>query len=202
MFQSNEFIPSSANRPSKAPKLTPGRASLLGLMDRYLAALLDPFITLLEVHKLMYFLQEAGEPLRLRYVKGHYGPYAENLRHVLRTIEGYYITGYDDGGDAPAKQLSLVPGAVDDANNFLKAYPETDARFDRVVQLTEGFETSFGLELLATVHWVITRDDIREQDEVRRAVHKWGAKKWRFTPAQIDLARERLHKESWLQTQP
>ncbi len=32
----------------------------------------------------MYFLQEAGEPLRLRFTKGLYGPYAENLRHVLR----------------------------------------------------------------------------------------------------------------------
>ena len=42
------------------PKMTPGRAALVGLMDRYLDALLDPFVTLLEVHKLMYFLQVAG----------------------------------------------------------------------------------------------------------------------------------------------
>lgn len=81
-------------RAADAPKMTPGRASLVGLMDRYLAALLDPFITLLEVHKLMYFLQEAGEPLRLRFVKGPYGPYAENLRHVLVAIEGHLIAGY------------------------------------------------------------------------------------------------------------
>jgi len=48
------------------PNMTPGRASLVGLMDRYLRGLLDPFVTLLEVHKLMYFMQEAGEPLRLK----------------------------------------------------------------------------------------------------------------------------------------
>jgi hypothetical protein len=46
----------------------------VGLIDRYLRGLLDPFVTLLEVHKLMYFLQETGEPLRLRYVQGIYGP--------------------------------------------------------------------------------------------------------------------------------
>jgi O-acetyl-ADP-ribose deacetylase (regulator of RNase III) len=178
--------------------MTPGRASLVGLMDRYLAALLDPFITLLEVHKLMYFLQEAGEPLRLHYVKGYYGPYAENLRHVLRAIEGHYISGYADGGDAPDKQLSLVPGAVEEANGFLKSYPDTNARFDRVVQLTEGFETSFGLELLATVHWVIVNDGVREREQVRQAVHRWGSRKWRFTSAQIDLASERLAAEGWL----
>jgi len=73
----------------KVPTMTPGRAALVGLMDRYLAGLLDPFVTLLEVHKLMYFMQEAGEPLRLRYVVGPDGPYAENLRHVLQAIDGY-----------------------------------------------------------------------------------------------------------------
>ena len=78
--------------------MTPGRATLVGLMDRYLAALLDPFITLLEIHKLMYFMQEAHEPLRLHYVKGPYGPYAENLRHVLNAIEGHLITGYSEQG--------------------------------------------------------------------------------------------------------
>jgi len=41
--------------------MTAGRAALVELMHRYLAGLLDPFVTLLEVHKLMYFLQEAGE---------------------------------------------------------------------------------------------------------------------------------------------
>ena len=74
---------------------------------------MDPFVTLLEVHKLMYFMQEAGEPLKLRYTKAPYGPYAENLRHVLQSIEAYFISGYSDGGDAPDKQLELVPGVVD-----------------------------------------------------------------------------------------
>ena len=101
-----------ANRSSNVPKMTAGRAALVSLMNRYLAALLDPTITLLEVHKLMYFLQAAGEPLRLRYAKAPYGPYAENLRHVLREIEGHLIAGYADGGDAPDKPLRLVPGAV------------------------------------------------------------------------------------------
>ena len=77
----------------EVPKMTEGRAALVELMQRYLGGLLDPFITLLEVHKLMYFMQEAGEPLRLRYVKAPYGPYAENLRHVLRAVEGHLIAG-------------------------------------------------------------------------------------------------------------
>ena len=75
----------------EVPKMTAGRAALVELMQRYLGGLLDPFVTLLEVHKLMYFMQEAGEPLRLQYIKHHYGPYAENLRHVLKAVEGHLI---------------------------------------------------------------------------------------------------------------
>jgi hypothetical protein len=50
--------------------MTAGRAALVGLMNRYLAGLLDPFITLLEVHKLMYFMERSGEPLKLKFTKG------------------------------------------------------------------------------------------------------------------------------------
>src|SRR4051794_35950799 len=66
-------------KPSKTPKMTPGRAALVGLMRRYLTAMMDTSITLLEIHKLMYFLEAAGQPLKLTYAKGYYGPYAENL---------------------------------------------------------------------------------------------------------------------------
>ena len=72
--------------------MTAGRAALVELMYRYLGGLLDPFVSLLEVHKLMYFLQEAGEPLQLRYVKGPYGPYAEKLRHQLKSVEGHLVS--------------------------------------------------------------------------------------------------------------
>ena len=64
---------------SKVPNMTKGRAALLELMRHYLSGLMDPFISLLEVHKLMYFMQEAGENLRLKYSKALYGLYAENL---------------------------------------------------------------------------------------------------------------------------
>ena len=187
-----------ANRSSDVPKMTAGRAALLGLMDRYLAALMDPSISLLEVHKLMYFLQAAGEPLRLRYVKGPFGPYAENLRHVLREIEGHLISGYADGGDAPTKQLAPVPGAVRDAESYLEAHPATHERFDRVARLVEGFETPFGLELLTTVHWVVTKEGAQNRESILHSVYSWAPRKKQFTSAQIDLAVERMRSEGWL----
>lgn len=179
--------------------MTAGRAALVSLMYRYLVALMDePFISLLEVHKLLYFLQSAGEPLKLRYVKAPLGPYAENLRHVLRALEGHLISGYADGGDAPNKQLSLVPGARENAEAFLEAHPETHDRFDRVARLVDGFETPFGLELLATVHWVVTQEQARDPEAIERATYAWGSRKRRFAPEQIELATERLRSQGWL----
>ena len=159
---------------------------------------MDPFVTLLEVHKLLYFMQEAGEPLQLRYTKAIYGPYAENLRHVLRAVEGHLISGYADGGDAPDKQLELVPGAVSDANAFLEDHSDSQARFDRVANLVQGFETPFGLELLSTVHWVVSREEAKSGVEVLTQTYAWGDRKRRFSPRQIHLAIDVLVKECWL----
>jgi O-acetyl-ADP-ribose deacetylase (regulator of RNase III) len=189
-----EHIAKSAD----APKMTPGRAVLVCLMERYLAGLLEPFVTLLEVHKLLYFIQEAGEPLRLRYVKAPYGPYAENLRQVLARIEGHLVSGYADGGDAPDKQLALVPGAVEDATTFLAGHPNSRTRFDRVVSLVEGFETPFGMELLSTVHWVATYEHALDNDAVIRAVYAWNERKHRFSERQIRLAWDLLASKGWL----
>lgn len=197
------FEPSAAPRVQTiargraVPKMTPGRAALVGLVERYLGGLLDPFVSLLEVHKLMYFMQEAGEPLRLRYAKGPYGPYAENLRHVLKAMEGHLISGYADGGDAPDKQIELVPGAVDDARAFLAEDDQSNSRFKRVTRLVAGFETPFGLELLATVHWVMSRESAVTLDEVVERVYAWSDRKKQFSHRQIELAVHVLRSHGW-----
>jgi O-acetyl-ADP-ribose deacetylase (regulator of RNase III) len=180
------------------PKMTSGRAALVILMHRYLGGLLDPFVTLLEVHKLMYFMQEAGEPLRLRYAKGPYGPYAENLRHVLSEVESHFVSGYADGGDAPNKQLDLVPGAVNDAESFLRDDDETRIHFDRVAALVDGFETPFGMELLSSVHWVATKEGATTFDEALAHTYAWNERKKRFSPHQINVAFETLRSKGWL----
>ncbi len=187
---------------SKVPNMTPGRASLVVLMHQYLSGLMDPFVSLLEIHKLMYFMQEAGESLNLKYAKATYGPYAENLRHVLRAVEGHLISGYADGGDAPDKQLELVPGAVAEAGALLTSATETRNRFDRVSELVEGYETPFGLELLATVHWVATRDGAASAEEALFATYAWGERKRRFNPAQVERAYATLQARGWLATAP
>ena len=188
------------NRSTDVPKMTPGRAVLVNLMHRYLGSLLDPFVTLLEVHKLMYFMEVAGEPLKLNFQKGPYGPYAEKLRHVLRAVEGHLISGYADGGDAPDKQLDLIPGAVKEACAFLEGHPETQSRFHKVSELVEGFESSFGLELLATVHWVAAEHPSATGHELIAHTYAWHLRKRRFSKRQIRLASQVLRDKGWLES--
>ncbi len=185
-------------RNREVPRMTPGRAALVELIHRYLGGLLDPFVTLLEVHKLMYFMQEAGEPLRLKYQKAPYGPYAENLRHVLNAIEGHLVSGYADGGDAPDKPLQLVPGAIDDAVVFLDKHVETRERFDQVTKLVEGFESPFGLELLATVHWIIKQEGVSSMEDIVEQIYAWNESKRQFTRRQIALAVDVLSQKRWV----
>jgi len=182
----------------RPPRMTNGRASLLGLMRRYLAALMDPFVSLLEIHKLMYFMQEAGEDLDLRYSKALYGPYAENLRHLLSRIEGHFITGYGDAVDDPDKQISLVPEASDLAEKLLQNSPNTRNRFDRVVDLIDGFETPYGMELLSTVHWVATREGASTADEAVAKTYAWNERKRMFREEHIHIAWDVLYQKRWL----
>ncbi len=187
------------NQSKDVPKMTPGRAALVGLIDRYLSGLLDPFITLLEVHKLLYFMQQAGEPLRLKFAKAPYGPYAENLRHVLKAVEGHLVSGYADGGDSPDKQLMLVPGALEEALSFLENQAETKARFDQVSNLVEGFESPFGLELLSTVHWLISKEKIQTAEDLVTQTYAWNDRKKQFSKRQIELAYKVLSQKGWIE---
>jgi hypothetical protein len=64
-------------------------------------------------------MQEAGEPLKPKYSKAPYGPYAENLRHVLTAMEGHYLEDYSDGGDQTDKEITLLAGSHEEASSLL-----------------------------------------------------------------------------------
>lgn len=187
----------------RTPSMTPGRAALVALLGGYSElALTSP--SLIESQKLMYFLQEAGEPLRLNYTKHIYGPYADNLRHVLKLVEGHYLSGYGDGSAAvtEAEPLRLLPGAGEAAEAVLDAHPETRQRIARVLQLADGFETSYGLELLASVHWISREDSAAalDPDRVVRDVQSWTTRKGRmFTREHIHRAWQALRDRGWLE---
>ena len=197
------YPPAGSPEPDKMPVATPrphltlGRAALIELIEQY--ALPGYRLTQLEIQKLAYFLQMAGEPLKLNYVKQQYGPYAENLHFVLQRLNGHYLNGY--GARSGQASLQLLPGAREEAELFLKDYPETQKRLEQIEELIQGFETPYGMELLATVHW-LSREDPAVKEDPSAAVRGFEAwnerKREHFRPEHIEVAWKRLRQQGWI----
>jgi O-acetyl-ADP-ribose deacetylase (regulator of RNase III) len=195
--------PAAASMPTNEPKppMTAGRAALIALLDAY-STQAESSASLIESQKLMYFLQVAGEPLRLDFERNLYGPYADNLRHVLKVVEGHYLQGFGDGSKQvmDAEPLHVLPGAIEGARTFLAEHPETDERIGRVLDLADGYETPYGLELLASVHWVMNEDPkaATDLDRLVDMIRTWTPRKGRmFTEKHIRNAWENLKGKGW-----
>lgn len=192
------FAPSGAplarDQPTaeRTPHLTAARAALLALMREYTRATFEP-PTQIAVQKLAYFLQNDGEALRLQFKPHLYGPYADELRKSLRAMEGHFITGFGDGSAAvsEAEPLEVRPEAEPQLDAYLATHPETQRRVEAVMSDIDGFESAYGLELLATVHWVVAHDqDARDDAEkTHEQVRRWSTRKSNlFTPNHVEVA--------------
>jgi len=184
------------NRTEK-PKMTSVRAAVIKVISIYRE--MEYALSKIEIQKLVYFLEEAGEPLKLDFVKNSYGPYSDKLRHVLKAMDGHYITGVGDfSGDS---EIAIVPGALHEADDFIRTRggDQLGDHVSRVRALIEGFESPYGMELLATVHWVGTRElGVLTVDDAIAAVHNWNARKHAILREEhIRVAWRRLKDESW-----
>jgi len=144
-------------------------------------------------------MQVAGEDLRLNYIKGQYGPYAENLRHVLNHIEGHFIDGYGDGGDDPSKPLEYRKEASEKAKEYLQSHKNTLENVRKVAELIDGFESPYGMELLATVHWVVAQEKTKNIEDVYSKVKQWSTRKAdKIQKRHVEIAYNVLSKRKWI----
>jgi O-acetyl-ADP-ribose deacetylase (regulator of RNase III) len=200
------FAPTGSPDPSRIlhrtprPQMTARRANVLRLLSDY--CVLGYELTLLEIQKLLYFLQVSGEPLKLHFRQGIYGPYADNLRHVLHQFEGHFIEGFCDGRNQPRTPIRLFPDVVNEAVHvsLSSSSPAESERMTRVVQLIQGFESPYGLELLASVHWAATQDHSdRSFERTFDRVSDWNERKRKLMKREhVRAAWRRLHDEGWL----
>lgn len=181
------------------PKLTLSRALVIKLIERYQE--LHYQLTLIEIQKLAYFLQEAGEPLKLTFEKAHYGPFANNLNKVLSRMEGHFIKGFDIENPKPHQEITLIDSAKEEVNALLNNDAIARHRLKVVENLIEGFESPYGLELLATVHWVVHHGNPRAHNlfEAIELTHNWNlSKKNKFSPEHIETTWSHLKEVNWI----
>ena len=189
--------------------LTPARAMIAEMVRRYWVLGIE--CSVLEVHKLAWFLERIihhlnlDNPLRLEFQAHKYGPYSERLRHLLDGIDGSYLHCEKRLSDAsPTDTIWFDEVHKDQVNSYLQ---EGDgkpyyAAIEQTALLIDGFESPLGMELLATVDWLISKDGCEPSVEAIKAeLHRWSGgrqaalRKLRlFDERLIELALRRLTK--------
>ncbi|MGA3309266.1 MAG: macro domain-containing protein [Xanthobacteraceae bacterium] len=192
---------------SGVEKLTPTRALVAELVRRYW--ILGIECSLLEIQKLAYFLERSIQklglqnPLDLRFEADKYGPYAPRLAHLLDGLDGSYLHCGKRLGDAsPLDVIWFEDSKRDKVAAYLgsgeaKLYAPV---LEQTSKLIDGFESPLGMELLATIDWLIQHDKVQpERDAVKAALKNWSGgpesaerKQRLFEDRLIDLALLRL----------
>ena len=121
------------------------------------------------------------DPLNLQFVADKYGPYSERLRHLLNNLDGTYLHCDKRLSDAgPSDTISFN----EERRNYVDLYFKQDAAktLRKVLDLTakriDGFESPLGMELLATVDWLIAREQCEPSIAgIREGLSKWPAGK-------------------------
>jgi O-acetyl-ADP-ribose deacetylase (regulator of RNase III) len=187
-------------------RLTPARAMMAEMVRRYWT--LGMPCSLLEVQKLAWFLEreiltrDLNNPLDLRFVADRYGPYSDRLRHLLEGLDGSYLHSEVRIADArPADVIHFVDSEKERVELFLRSsaanYRDAlNAAKDRI----DGFESPLGMELLATVDWLLVREKrAPELADIKAGLDAWsggreaGRRKLRiFDDHSLQVALDRL----------
>ncbi len=173
-------------------ELTPARVLMAEMIRRYWVLGIE--CTYLEVQKLGWFLERTihslgvDDPLKLQFKADKYGPYSDRLRHLLNALDGTYLHCDKRLSDAgPADTIWFDEERREHVDLFLQQ--EASKPLNHVLDLTakriDGFESPLGMELLATVDWLIKREDA----EPTLSGIKSGLLNW---PAGRDAAERKL----------
>lgn len=174
-------------------KLTPARAMIAELIRQYW--ILGMECSLLEIQKLAWFLQRVitsmpiADPLKLKFEAHLFGPYANNLTHLLNAIDGSYLKS--DKRIPDADPLDVV--CFDDSKReILSLFLKTEAKeylpaLKKATQIIDGFESPFGMELLSTVDWLIFNEGCEPTlSGIRQGIKNWPAgDKWALRKSEL-----------------
>lgn len=164
-------------------ELTPARVLVAEMIRRYWVLGIE--CTYLEVQKLGWFLERTihslgiEDPLKLHFMADKYGPYSDRLRHLLNALDGTYLHCDKRLSDAgPADTIWFDEDRRKYVDLFLQQ--DTSKHLNTVLDLTskriDGFESPLGMELLATVDWLIQRENAEPTlSGIRYALQKWPA---------------------------
>lgn len=188
-------------------KLTPARALIAELVRRYWVLGIE--CSLLEIQKLAWLLQRRvrmlglDDPLKLDFVPHKYGPYAHGLHHMLNSLDGSYLHCEKRLADAgPTDVIWFEEERRPRIGAYLRSgegRPYHEA-LEQTGALIDGFQSPLGMELLATVDWLLSEGGVEPTvPAVKAGLSEWpggkpaGQRKLAlFDDRVIELALKRL----------
>jgi len=180
-------------------KMTPERAMLLSVLYDLVSN--GEFVSEFSAEKTAYFLQRFGEKqyFNLQYKPDFYGPYSGKVKHVLYYLNGSYICGYSTKDRKPFQEIGIIPDGKQEVENYIDTHEDKllIEITNKTKEFLKGFYSSFALELLSTIDYVITEKNIKNVDEIIEHLNSWSnRKKTMFTnPRFIDIALLKLQNE-------
>ncbi len=187
------YEPGFNNQEIKSKKqisLTPARAMLLTSLRNY--QVLGYSINLLVIQKIAYFLQRFGEPLNLQYEKGYYGPYSHRLQHLIKYLNGYFLK-FKHEATKPGTLVNLINFDKVEDYNIKNLTPEQNNRLIELQNFIKGFESPYGLELLATVDFNNKEEKIEDTDKIIEEIGNWTKRKKKLMkPFHVKVTHQRL----------
>lgn len=179
-------------------KLTPPRAMLLAVLFDLVKN--GEFVSEFAAEKIAYFLQRFGaaDSFKLKFSPNFYGPYSGKVKHVLHYMNGSYIVGYSAKDKKPFEEIGLMSDAEDDIMNYLELAEHKKCK-DVVIKTKEflsGYYSSFALELLSTIDFIMTEKEAKTQEEIKAYLAEWSERKSVLfnKPRFIDIAFNHLQK--------
>lgn len=162
---------------TKPVKLTPARAQLLYLLFYYES--LGEYSSLFSANKLAYFLQRMGEKMRLTFVAFHYGPYAQQIEHVLYALNGTYLKGFEQREAKAFEPLLLNYEKLTEVKSYVERElnAEQKTRLHRLVNLIDGFQSELSLEVLASVDYILASHPGYGEKEILNEIQSWSERK-------------------------
>ena len=162
-------------------KLTIPRAMVAEMVRRY--SIIGIPCSILEVQKLSYFLErlvpcsQLANDFKFEFTANKYGPFSNNLNHLLNGLDGSYLKSDKRLADSgPQDTIHFDDARADFVSAFLNT--PTAKPYQSLLESTEklidGFQSPYGLELLATIDWLVNKEGVvPEVGAVREGLKNW-----------------------------
>jgi O-acetyl-ADP-ribose deacetylase (regulator of RNase III)/uncharacterized protein YwgA len=196
VFEPNEAVKQilQQQQVKKKANLTPTRAMLLYALFSYES--MGEEASLFVANKLAYFLQRAGENLRLNFVADRYGPYAPEVAHVLYDLNGLYLAGLEQKEAKAFEPLRLQYDKLDEVRRVVNQdlTSKQRQRLNDLLFLIKGFESTLSLEVLSSVDFILRDDSSLSIEQVFERIKSWSDRKKRLVEERyVAVAMEQLN---------